>query len=54
MITSQHHIAKTSLHKSEGWFITALLSVIFFPYLRNLVVYVLLKLYELVIQHGME
>lgn len=54
MITSQQHISKRKFNKSEGWFITALLSIIFFPYLRSLVVYVLIKLYELIIQHGME
>lgn len=54
MITSKHYIPKTNADKSTVWFITALLSIIFFPYLRNFVVYVLLKLYELFIQHAME
>ncbi len=44
--------AKSS--KSAVWFITVLLTVIYFPYLKNLIVAVLIKLYELFIQHAMD
>ena len=54
MIASKHYTPKTKGNKSAVWFITVLLSIIYFPYLKNFVVSVLLKLYELFVQHTIE
>lgn len=54
MITARHYISKTNADKPAVWIITGLLFIIFFPYIKAFVVYMLLKLYELFIQHGME
>jgi|GEM_PF-3372238 len=53
MVTLNDHTPDIKTVKSAVWFITILSSVIFFPILRNIILSVLLKLYDLFVQHGM-
>ena len=52
MNTTKHYLYKLKTDRPAVWFITALFTIIGFPYVENLIVFILIKLYELFIQHG--
>lgn len=54
MNTTKHYLYKLKTDRLAVWFITALFTIIGFPYLKNLIVFILIKLYELFIQHGVD
>ena len=54
MGTTKHYINKLKVYKLTVWFITVLLAIVGFPYLKNFIVSILMKLYELFIQHAIE
>ena len=51
MIILNHDTPDIKTNKSAVWFITILFAVIYFPFVKNSLVSVLLKLYELFVQH---
>ena len=52
MNTTKHYLNKLKPDRLSAWFITALFTIVGFPYLKNFIVFILIKLYELFIQHG--
>ena len=54
MEVTKHFLNKLKTDRLAVWFITALFTIIGFPYLKNLIVFILIKLYELFIQHGID
>jgi len=50
----KHYINLSKVDKRAIWFITGLLGIVGFPYIRNFIVSVLIKLYELLVQHAIE
>ena len=54
MVGSKHYINLSKVDKRAVWFITGLLCIVGFPYIRNFIVSVLIKLYELFVQHAIE
>ena len=54
MNTTNHYLNKLKTDRPAVWFITALFTIVGFPYVKNLIVFILIKLYELFIQHGVD
>ncbi len=52
METLNHSISRLKIEKQFAWLITMALAVMSFPLFKNALVFVLEKLYELFIQHG--
>ena len=52
MATIKHYINKPKGDQHTVWFITALLVIAGFPWLKNFAVSVLMKLYELFVQNA--
>ena len=52
MATIKRYINKSKGDQRTVWFITALLVIAGFPSLKNFAVFVLMKLYELFVQHA--
>jgi len=53
MAAIKHYINASKGEQATVWIITTLLAVASFPRLVNFIVYVLIKLYELFVQHVM-
>jgi len=53
MATIKHYTNKSKGDRFTGWFITALFIIAGFPWLKNFTVSVLIKLYELFVQHAL-
>ena len=54
METLNHRISRLKIEKQFAWLMTITLVVMGFPLFKNALVFVLEKLYELFIQHGIE
>jgi hypothetical protein len=52
MKTLNHELSKLKIENEFSWLITIALLVAGFPLLKNAVVSILVKLYEVFIQHG--
>jgi len=52
MEVTKHFLNKLKTDRLLVWFITALFTIVGFPYVKNFIVFILIKLYELFIQHG--
>ncbi|MGN6540410.1 MAG: hypothetical protein ACTHKY_06330 [Ginsengibacter sp.] len=52
MRTSIDNSTQLKIEKEMIWFLTFLLMIIGLPILKNAVIFILAKLYELFIQHG--
>ena len=53
MNNRKHCLNKSKIETLAVWFIIALLTIVGFPYVKNLIVFILIKLYEIFIQHDM-
>lgn len=53
MITVKNYKNKLQVEKRTVWLITILLSIAGFDWLKNIIVSILMKLYELIIQHAL-
>ena len=54
MLTAGRPINKLKVDKLTGWVTTGLLVIIGFPFFKNIIVSILVKLYELFIQQAIE
>jgi hypothetical protein len=54
MNTTKHHLNKSKTVNFAVWFITGWFTIVSFLYLKSLIVFILIKLYELFIQHGID